>query len=447
MSAPASASAAGDEGSAANDGVDHNNNDDEEDDGKWTKVNSFSSDKDKGKNDAAMGEKVVSLQRGGVIKRRKSATPTLSSYARPGSSGGGPGMVMPVGDDDAVLVPPRPDTAPLPNDGVISSRLLSLARKEDADVVRGRARGDSNTFTLVIHRRTDYDADVVLNPDYFPDYSVGDVIELHHPDRADASHKLLLRITSLAPVKGNLQISVLNRIADLPSFNLQSFQPVVVNKVDPLERGIDYVEFTFKDQYVSQGDFWRMKETLVNTIVHQGKSVSHLGVWAKIHEILLCNTGEQAPCGLVLPTTKFIFRSLSARIFWLVQMSKEMWDFAEDGMLHYERFVNVFVKEICAKWKSDQSRHSLSILFFTRTFFNGTPSYEQLFKKPILQEQTTPTGGSPNAHAMRRSRVSSDHLEEVGCKNISKLDAVKNVIRFSPDGRPCCDINFAACSR
>ena len=48
--------------------------------------------------------------------------------------------------------------------------------------------------------------------------------------------------------------------------------------------------------------------------------------------------------GVVMEETRFVFRSASCRLFLLVQMSKEMWDFANDGELHYEKFLNRFMK-------------------------------------------------------------------------------------------------------
>jgi hypothetical protein len=53
-------------------------------------------------------------------------------------------------------------------------------------------------------------------------------------------------------------------------------------------------------------------------------------------------TGSSVKCGVVHTDTKLIFRSRSARVFWLIQVSEEMWEFADDGLLYYEKAVNTY---------------------------------------------------------------------------------------------------------
>ena len=54
--------------------------------------------------------------------------------------------------------------------------------------------------------------------------------------------------------------------------------------------------------------------------------------------------GSAVKNGVINPDTKLIFRSRSARLFWLVQVSEEMWDFADDGTLYCEKAINTFLK-------------------------------------------------------------------------------------------------------
>jgi hypothetical protein len=44
--------------------------------------------------------------------------------------------------------------------------------------------------------------------------------------------------------------------------------------------------------------------------------------------------------GCITENTKFIFRSRSAKMILFFQMSKEMWDFADDGDLYFEKAVS-----------------------------------------------------------------------------------------------------------
>jgi hypothetical protein len=55
------------------------------------------------------------------------------------------------------------------------------------------------------------------------------------------------------------------------------------------------------------------------------------------------------------------------------QMSKEMWDFADDGMLYFEKAVTGFLPLLFEKWQLTGANHSLTIVFFSRTIYD--PEY------------------------------------------------------------------------
>ena len=78
--------------------------------------------------------------------------------------------------------------------------------------------------------------------------------------------------------------------------------------------------------------------------------------------------------GLISEDTKLTFRSRSARIIWLVQMSSEMWDFASPyeavgNQIHHESSCKIyfdkfieFVRRLFDKWKKQQVRRSFLVL-------------------------------------------------------------------------------------
>lgn len=86
--------------------------------------------------------------------------------------------------------------------------------------------------------------------------------------------------------------------------------------------------------------------------------------------------------GLISEDTKLTFRSRSARIIWLVQMSTEMWDFASpyeavgdlsgresSCKIYFAKFVE-FVRRLFDKWKKLQVRGSYLTQFFPRIAIN-----------------------------------------------------------------------------
>ena len=227
------------------------------------------------------------------------------------------------------------------------------------------------TFVLTCHSRSDFETDLVLNPSLFPHIKVNDFVEIFNPD--SPKRKLLLQVTSMNESRGNIQVSVLKSITTNPAFQLQTFQPVTIRKAKESRYALAYIEMSFKDQYVSQGEFWRLKEKLLGKSCFIGQKISVCGINLNVDEMLAKGRKPMA-CGIIEPVTKFIFRSLSARLFWLVQLSKEMWNFAEDGELYFERFINRFCTEVFEKWSLKGVSHRLTVVFFARTYFNGVPT-------------------------------------------------------------------------
>lgn len=54
----------------------------------------------------------------------------------------------------------------------------------------------------------------------------------------------------------------------------------------------------------------------------------------------MLSRGQKVYSGLITENTKIVFRSRSAKYFLFVQMSREMWDFADDGDLYFEKVRN-----------------------------------------------------------------------------------------------------------
>lgn len=81
---------------------------------------------------------------------------------------------------------------------------------------------------------------------------------------------------------------------------------------------------------------WQLKMSLVNTAVYVGKKVSNLGVRGQVKAIYV--GGVPKTCGYVQEDTRTIFRSETAKFFIFIQMSKEMWEFDEDGEMFLEKW-------------------------------------------------------------------------------------------------------------
>lgn len=59
-------------------------------------------------------------------------------------------------------------------------------------------------------------------------------------------------------------------------------------------------------------------------------------------------------------------------VYLFIQMSSEMWDFDIHGDLYFEKAVNGFLADLFQKWKKNGSNHEVTIVLFSRTFYNAT---------------------------------------------------------------------------
>ncbi len=65
-------------------------------------------------------------------------------------------------------------------------------------------------------------------------------------------------------------------------------------------------------------------------------------IQAQVRELL--HAGQMVASGVITESTKLVFRSRSARFVVLLQMSREMWEFAQDGHLYFEKAVSGFLQ-------------------------------------------------------------------------------------------------------
>jgi hypothetical protein len=68
---------------------------------------------------------------------------------------------------------------------------------------------------------------------------------------------------------------------------------------------------------------WRFKRSLQDVLLSVGKNISDLGMKAIVESMQL--NKEEVTFGVISERTKLVFRTRSANIFWLFQLSKEMW--------------------------------------------------------------------------------------------------------------------------
>ncbi|XP_058807766.1 GATOR complex protein Iml1 isoform X1 [Phymastichus coffea] len=222
---------------------------------------------------------------------------------------------------------------------------------------------------LIVHQKPFSGEDLIINPKDYSGIKKGDVVEIYHPD--DEFSRLLLQVTSF---KEDLQtretISVESNIASM--FQLRTFNDVYMNIVNPDDVALDSVELTFKDQYMGRSEMWRLKNSLVNTCVYMNKKIEFCGGSIRCQVYEMWSQGDRVACGVITDDTKIVFRSSTSMVYLFIQMSSEMWDFDIHGDLYFEKAVNGFLADLFQKWKKNGCNHEVTIVLFSRTFYNAS---------------------------------------------------------------------------
>lgn len=238
------------------------------------------------------------------------------------------------------------------------------------------------SFRLIAHQKTFSDDDIVISQKDYLEANKNDIVEIYHPSPTEEENqkkveheeefpRLLLQIKNfrdeLVPAR---TISVEQSIAT--AFGLQTYKNVIVRLVNPKDVALDSIELTFKDQYMGRSEMWRLKNNLVNSCMYMNKKLEFCGGAVRCQVYEMWSLGERVACGVITDDTKVVFRSSTAMVYIFLQMSSEMWDFDIYGDLYFEKAVNGFLSDLFMKWKRNGSNHEVTIVLFSRTFYEAT---------------------------------------------------------------------------
>ena len=172
---------------------------------------------------------------------------------------------------------------------------------------------------------------------------------------------------TLTSFKGNsrTQISVLRQVADL--YNLSNYDLVTVHKIEPRDEeevikavSADFVVVTIKDQFISRGDMLLFQTKLLGSWIYEGQRLIEHTRKIKAHAREIRHGNFSAKSGIVTDKTNITFRSRSARIVWLVQLSSEMWEYSSPYErknepesvceIYFDQWIQ-FLYKLFKKWK------------------------------------------------------------------------------------------------
>lgn len=149
-------------------------------------------------------------------------------------------------------------------------------------------------------------------------------------------------------------------------FRNQTIVAVAVVK-DEQTATATHIELTFRDQYLSRADMWRIaSSSLYHKTIYRGQRLLFLdSVKATVNAIFV--KGREVLSAHVTSRTKPIFRSESARFVIYLQMSTEMWEWDElSGKIMFEKAVDGYLSELFERWNGIKARHTVTVVLFGR---------------------------------------------------------------------------------
>ncbi|GAV52376.1 hypothetical protein ZYGR_0AG03670 [Zygosaccharomyces rouxii] len=148
----------------------------------------------------------------------------------------------------------------------------------------------------------------------------------------------------------------------------------------------DLVELNIKDCLINRGDMWCLNSQLVSQCVFSSQRLTFLDtIRATVNGIY--REGKKTLSGYIGENTRVVFRSESARLIFLIQITEEMWNFEETGEQLFQKMVNSFFPKIFKKWKDIGTHHSITIAFAVSMDTSHVP-FRELEPGTILKNTT-----------------------------------------------------------
>ncbi|KAI5967056.1 IML1 [Candida theae] len=247
-------------------------------------------------------------------------------------------------------------------------------------------------LTLWFHEIRTTPEDVLVDSNVLPGgVSPGQIYELQSAD-AKLPKKLVFKLTQqnirdhqptpeLKPLDArskqqqsssqsqiSLQSNPFQRLLDLAPRSIVSVRRVT--NLDAI--AIDSMEIFIKDVNLSRDAMWQFSSSLVGSCCYTEQRLSFLNSRTGIVRYMYKN-GKKVFSGYINNDTKIIYRSESAKLTVLIQLSREMWNFEENGEIMFHKLVNNLFPKIFRRWRDKGTHHSITIVLFTSMDLTSVP--------------------------------------------------------------------------
>lgn len=233
---------------------------------------------------------------------------------------------------------------------------------------------NTSKLSVKTHTKEFSSHDILLHPSLLPPAST----HVGHPSQSNEkaqdsdsisivevkqnSNIVYIRLKQTEPVRGIQHISILNEC--FQQTGLQQMKPCQMRFVRVEHAALDHVRISFKDQFISRSDMWPFTRQLLNESVYIGKRLEYRGMRCTVKQLM--KNQKHVRSGVISANTKISFRTQSGVTYLLIEISKEMWEYASDGDIFWERAINGFCRDLFTKWNANRATHALQILFYGR---------------------------------------------------------------------------------
>lgn len=102
--------------------------------------------------------------------------------------------------------------------------------------------------------------------------------------------------------------------------------------------------------------------------IYKGKTIEFEGIRARIRHIYDKEDNESASALVSMQKTKFSFFTKSCQVYILIEVSREMYQFDEDGYVLSEKCL-MFVRSYFEKCKQESNSHEVVLTFYGRLYY------------------------------------------------------------------------------
>lgn len=124
---------------------------------------------------------------------------------------------------------------------------------------------------------------------------------------------------------------------------------------------------------------FRLTLSLNHSSLYQSQRISFLQSTTKLNTGIIYNEFARSINSAFINKTKIVFRSESAKSFIFIEVSKEMWQFEEDGNMLIEK-CEAFLMELFSKPANDGNRatkHLVTIVLYGRVIYDDNGEGEE----------------------------------------------------------------------